>query len=139
MDMVKVGCKLPNGLWLEIITKSSNLAPAPQGPRIRLKGTNEIMKGVNPLVRDAAYTEVEKGFWSEWLKRNKDMEAVKSGFIFEVASFEQAASESKDRIGLKTGLEPLNPRKPPKDVEADAARLTDAERKAPALTDAAAA
>jgi hypothetical protein len=96
MALVTVGCKLPNGIILELGDK-----------RVTLNGINstEIIGGHG--ITDG----VDKEFMDTWLARNKDLSTVKRGFIFCHEKANDTRAEAKDRKNESTGLEPMNPKK----------------------------
>lgn len=115
MANVHVGCKLPNGLIMELIPlpptdiKEQRLYPAPAGKRVVLKGSNSLRRNVRASqpAHLFAVTAVDETFAREWFKRNADMEFVKQGLVF-IANTEGAATGmAKERAEQKTGLEPL--------------------------------
>jgi len=113
MASVWIGCKLPNGLMMEIVQPGNGLMPAPQGKRVMLKGANSMRATVkdNPIIGKYAVTEVDESFWDEWLKRHKDFLFIKNGAIFVEKSMKDAQAHAKADMKAKTGLEPLNPEK----------------------------
>lgn len=85
-----IGCKLPNGIVLEVGEKS-----------VELNGLNKSMI----VGATHATTEVEDSFWQAWKKTHAGFSAFKSGSIFEAKSEKDAEVAVKDTS--KTGLEPL--------------------------------
>ena len=112
---VIIGCKLPNGLIMELIEQpqqKNSILPAPVGKRVKLNGANTLrLVGVNSALHGHGETKVDEDFWNEWYKRNKDAAFITSGSIFMVKTADAFASESKDRLGVRTNLEPLDARK----------------------------
>ncbi len=114
---VAVGCKLPNGLIMELIepVQGRQLIPAPIGERHTLKGANsQLLKTPFGPVAQGTHrygiTHVPKEFAEEWFRRNKDFECVKRGQVFMVKDEATARGEAKDRQDDKvtrTGLEAL--------------------------------
>lgn len=115
MSKVYVGCKLPNGLWMELLKphpQEKSTVPNPQtGPRVELKGANSAkIELVNPAELRYGVTLVDEDFAKAWFEANKDAPYVKEGQVFMVASEAAARSEIKDRTNdarTLTGLEPL--------------------------------
>jgi hypothetical protein len=116
-DFVWVGCKLPHGLWLEHIpvpnSDARNWNPGPKGPRVRLNGANKAQTNqlllVTPRVHDYGRTQVDRSFWERWLAANKDMDAVKKGFIFAEEKKDDFKAHRNECLPEKTGLEGLTP------------------------------
>jgi hypothetical protein len=116
---VTIGCKLPNGLIMELVEQpqqKNSINPAPVGKRVKLNGANTLrLANKNPDIGGFGETTVDEEFWNEWYKRNKDADFIKNGFIFMVKSEAAFKTEAKDRINERTMLEPLNPDKAAKD------------------------
>lgn len=113
---VHVGCKLPNGIYLELIPEATPgvFTPPPAGQRILIKGSNTLrndytIRGLSQQQYGFAVSEVPSEVWAEWLKRNSQTPLVKNGFIFAVSKQKDAIAEGKERESERTGLEPLNP------------------------------
>lgn len=116
---VSVGCKLPNGLIMELVTPAEGrqLIPAPIGERHTLKGANDclVKTPFGPVaagMHKYGVTQVPRAFAEEWFKRYKDMECVKRGQVFILQSTDDKSitAETKERQGdsqTRTGLEAL--------------------------------
>lgn len=111
-ETVIVGCKLPNGLLLSVkgVTLRINgrarfSMPTPARPK--------ALTGPVNLEFGDGLTTVDKDFWDTWLKDHQDYPAVKSGHIYATGGYENAKAKAKDTEENKTGLEPLDPAKPP--------------------------
>lgn len=100
---VIVGCKIANGLLLEL-----------NGVKVRIAGANasELIGG-HGITRN-----VDKSFMDAWLKANKELSFVKGGFIFIHDKEADTAAESKEKAAEKTGAEPLKPLEEGKDSDA---------------------
>ncbi len=125
---VTVGCKLPNGLYIQAFTMEShqeavmgggwkeiNRAVA-KGERIKLNGCarfagkdapHEIRNGVGLTFG------VDADLFAAWLEQNKDNEIVKNGLVFAQAKTGEINAQAKDHRTLKSGLEPLDPKNLP--------------------------
>ena len=88
-DVVYVGCKMPNGVVLnldenELINAQFGMIRVNKSPLppVTLKG-NKTAFGKPALVGpdDYAWTAVPVEFWTEWLKRNQDSGLIRDGFI----------------------------------------------------------
>ncbi len=98
-QFVTVGCKLPNGLFLDLKTKSGD------EQRVVLKGAND-----SRIVGGYGLTEgVPAEFITEWLKRNARHPAVVNKHIFLHDQTESAVSIAKENREVKTGLEAIDP------------------------------
>jgi hypothetical protein len=114
-NVISVGCKLPNGMHLDI----NNAGEALQ--RVTLKGINSLTEGaiIRPAVRSGfAITEnVPKEFFDEWMKTHSVHPAVKNNLIFahtQVASVRDMGEEFKEELH---GFEPIDPSAPAKGIE----------------------
>jgi hypothetical protein len=117
---VLIGCKLPNGVILELITeppsdrKEQGLQPAPPGPRVVIAGSNSLRldRRAAQGVHVYATTRIDKSFWDQWIARpgNKEMAFIKNGQVFVAASGSERdlAAEAKEKQGsVVTGMEAL--------------------------------
>ena len=95
MAIVKIGCKLPHGLVLEV-----------NNVKVALNGANQHFTFMNRM-GDVGVTDVEQSFWNEWLKSHAEAAYVINGFVFETKDEASASAKAKDTT--QTGLEPLNP------------------------------
>jgi hypothetical protein len=113
MATCHVGCKLQNGLIMELITPGLMSQPTPAGKRVVIKGANSMLERPRdtPLIGKFAFTEVDEAFAVEWFERNKDMDFVKNGMVFMQKNVASANAEAKEKANILTGLEPLNPDK----------------------------
>lgn len=57
---------------------------------------------------------VPKDLWDEWRRQNNDLPAVKHGLILAYEDPAKAMDAAKERKGIKTGLERVNPHNLPK-------------------------
>jgi hypothetical protein len=124
-DHVLVGCKLPHGLWLEIINVQPNpppglppnMNPLPAGPRIKLNGANSVQQQglitrVQPLVLEYGKTVVPREHWERWLAWNKDRDFIKNGSVFVIENARDQRSfnaQAAEKLPEKTGFEGLSP------------------------------
>lgn len=95
---VTVGCKLPNGLILELGDK-----------RVTVKGSNS-----SNIIGGHGITEnVDKEFFDAWMAKNAGLQFVKSELIFAHEKYANTVAQAKEQVDEKTGLEPLNPEEKP--------------------------
>jgi len=94
-DVVYVGCKLPNGLLLQVGNEAVELAGA---------NASEIVGGygVTPVSRD---------FWEAWAAEHRSYEPLKSGLLFMQDKQDDAKAQAKDQKDVK-GIEGVNADKP---------------------------
>lgn len=98
---VKVGCKLPHGLHLDL-----------NGKRVTLAGRNATQ-----LINGHGITTVEKDFFEAWMATNKHHPAVRNGHIFAYEKEADTVAAARERKHEKTGTEGLDPAKPSDKVE----------------------
>jgi hypothetical protein len=140
METVTIGCKLPHGYILEIgyqveaqaadgKTYTSLKKIEGKYKAVRLNGwhdasgaTAALKAGIQPppsmLNPTCGITkDVPADFWAEWRKSHADLWAKfsKAGILFEAKSESEAAAKAIDSNSpkVRTGLEPLDPRKLP--------------------------
>ena len=103
---VTVACRIPQGLHLDIVKHGE------VRQRVTLNGSNSAH-----AVAGYGITEhVPKEFFGKWLADHKDLPAVRNGLIFAHAQKRSAEAKAAEQTGLKSGLEPLDPKKPGKDL-----------------------
>lgn len=100
MAFVTIGCRLPNGLILEL----------PGKPPVTLNGQNSAQAG-SPIIllseADCGYTEVDAEFWQAWKTAYKGYAPLENNAIFEAKNKADAKAVAKELKKEKTGLEPL--------------------------------
>lgn len=91
---VIVGCKLPNGVIMELGNKS-----------VEINGANSShVVGGHGITYD-----VDAEFFSAWMKAHEDRDMVKNGFIFAHEKAAETKAQAKEQEENNTGLEPINP------------------------------
>lgn len=95
---VIVGCRLPNGIILEL--------PGKPEVKVAIKGMNSVTIN-GALMAGHAETIVEEEFWNAWLSKNKDFAALSSGALFANANPADLADMAKDNKKRKTGFDKL--------------------------------
>lgn len=105
---VIVGCKLPNGIHLDLREHGKPLK------RVSLRGAN----AANVIGGYGITENVPEDFFNRWLEVNAEHPAVVNGLIFAQKNFASAKSEANEKRELKHGVEPLVPKKPGKDISA---------------------
>lgn len=85
---VTVGCKLPNGLVLELA-----------GQRHELAGARTAKAGGYGL------TPVPADFWQAWAQKYAGFPPLEAGLIFAQTTPEKAAGQAKEQASLRTGME----------------------------------
>ena len=94
MSTVTIGCKLPNGIIMQV-----------EGHKdVRINGWNN-----NAIVgADHGLTEnVPAALWEAWSKLHAESKLVKGGFIFAAKNEREAKAKATDNKGNKSGHEQL--------------------------------
>lgn len=93
MSTVTIGCKLPNGIFMEA-----------GGKRVRINGwnNNDIAGLSHGITR-----EVPADLWEAWSKEHAESKLVKNGFIFAEKSESRAKDKAKEQKDTKSGHEQL--------------------------------
>jgi len=94
MSTVTIGCKLPNGIHMQV----------GDSPRVRILGwnNNEIAGLSHGITRD-----VPADLWEAWRKEHADSKLVTNGIIFAEESEKRAKDKAKDNKEQKSGFEQL--------------------------------
>jgi hypothetical protein len=122
-NLVTVACKIPNGLLLRIFKMALAREQTPTGYRDieRAEQVGDIVKINGPALpfgQDPEYVvvggyaltpNVNKDFFDEWLRQNKDHEAVKANLIFAHSNRAVVSDRAREQRAVRSGLEPLNP------------------------------
>jgi hypothetical protein len=131
-ETVTVACKLPHGFIMQLQEKTTQVQPVMGGglreteiwvpsnshPPIPLYGNAhpQNMAPIADIASGFALTyDVPKDFWDVWVAQNKTLPAVKNGLIFAQPNARRTKDEAKEKVGLKTGLERLDPNNLPKE------------------------
>lgn len=103
-EVVTVGCKLPNGLVVEI-----------EGYTVTLNGANS-----SNVIGGYGLTEgVDKTAFDKWLKAHANQPYVKNELVFAQAKTNSAQDKAQENASVKTGLEGLPQDKPAPGIEVD--------------------
>jgi len=121
---VTVACKLPHGLILRVFRKVERQMPV-MGGGFRTESVHEPLEQTytvygwsHPqnaaphctIVGGYAMTPgIPKEHWDLWMSQNKHSDMVKNQMIFAYDSMAKATGESKDRAGVKSNIERLDP------------------------------
>jgi hypothetical protein len=130
---VIVGCKIPNGLILQLSTMERTIEPVmggghrdiqigrKVGPRYVVKGPAFPVGQVPRYLIAGGYaltSGIPEEFWNDWYAQNKDADYVRNELIVAHKSMEDAERHCIDNESLVTGLEPVDPTKPPRGFKA---------------------
>lgn len=118
-DIVVVGCKLPNGLVLNL-DRYVPIGPPEKGQIRRevsrvgpftLRGWAHERDKAPPadMVGGYALTPIPRDFWEEWLKRNEDSDLLRDGLIFAGESLARAKAEAQEKAAIPLMYAPARP------------------------------
>lgn len=94
LNVVTVGCKLPHGVLAQVDDVS-----------VTFNGANSTL-----IIGGHGITEqVDAEFWQAWLAQSKDLAFVREGLVFADGKADNTKAQAKEKLGTKTGLEPVNP------------------------------
>ena len=105
-DVVYVGCKMPNGVVLnltkyELLDKNSGMVRriGDELETVTLKG-NAVKQGVPDLsVGGYVFTAVPRDFWEEWFLTHDDSSLLKDGYIMAPENTRKASEDkAKDHV-----------------------------------------
>lgn len=108
MPTTRVACKLPAGLIVDHETKDGRKG------KFQLNGASH-----SSAVAGYGVTEVDADLFKSWVEseEGKTFAPVKNGLIFALSDRDSKADKAKERKGLKSGAEPIDPTKPAPGVE----------------------
>jgi hypothetical protein len=105
-DTVTVACRLPQGIHFDIVRHGE------VRQRVTLKGSNSP----GPVAGFGITENVPREFFEKWLAEHQDLAAVRNGLIFAHARRASVEDQAIERTELKSGLDPMDPKKPGKDL-----------------------
>jgi hypothetical protein len=103
MDMITVGCKLPNGILLKVGSKT-----------VALAGSN-----ASNIIGGYGLTQVDKEFFDTWKAENSTLTLLRDDLIFDNATKKGAESQAREQEEVRSGLEPIDPEKLTGAIKAD--------------------
>lgn len=122
MPKITVGCKLPQGLIIEM-----GYTPVPGGTvrgndykAVRLRGANMYhgAGGTAPANLKAGLTHnVDEAFFDAWVASHADLNIVKNKLVFKASSKAEGEAKALDTAQQKTGMEPLDSSKAPGGIQ----------------------
>lgn len=118
---VTVACKLATGLVLQLFEMRDSMENVAGGGSRLVKIAHAVGEPVTvrgaatpfgvqkPLVGGYALTpNVDKDFFDEWMRQNKEHAAVKNGMIFAHESRDHVEGMAQEKAELRSGQEPLD-------------------------------
>lgn len=118
-----VGCKIPNGLILQLYRMVEGVEPSPQGARpvqvgqkygepVKLNGFSQPLTGIpvsHQIIGGFGLTHgVSVEFMERWLEQNKDLDMVKNGLVFFTENRSEAEAEARDKRMIPSHMGPLS-------------------------------
>ena len=94
---VTVGCKLPNGLIIEV-----------GGQSVELNGANAS----NIIGGHGITYDVDADLFNAWMKAHADRAMVRNGFIFAHEDAKNTKAEAREKTDNETKLEAVDPNAP---------------------------
>lgn len=115
MPLVTIGCKLPQGLIIEMGYKTvpGGTVQGPDYKRVRLRGPNMHHLAGAPAPANLApglTHNVDEAFFDAWVKSHADTNIVKNKLVFKAVDKSEAEARALDVTEQKTGMEPLDPK-----------------------------
>lgn len=130
-ETVTIACKIPAGLVLRTFHAVKKSVPQANGSmrdvdvyvddpdQVVVNGFSHPQDKApgHPIIGGFGLTYgVPKDFWAKWLAQNKDSDVVRNGMIFAHEKPNFAEGSANERAALKSGLERLDPEKPPVNI-----------------------
>lgn len=104
--LVSVGCKLPNGIKLELLDNSGVVVAEKT-----LRGVaHDRMKAPPLLVGGYAFTSIDADFWAAWKEKYKDSPILKEQLVIDHKQEASAKAMAVERSEIRSGKEPINPK-----------------------------
>jgi hypothetical protein len=125
---VTVACKFPAGILLQLCRETTYVEETSGGTRLERRRFDKVGKiiavrgparanGQTPKGYVLPHVEggyalthgVDKDFFEEWMRQNKDNPLVTNGMIFACDSVGSATSKAREQEELLSGFEPITP------------------------------
>lgn len=129
---VCVGCKIPNGIILQLSHRESQREPVmggghrdvdiwrKTGDKYTVRGPSIPLGTVPRFIMAGGYaitSGIPEDFWNEWVKQNADSEIVRNKLIIGYPQLDYLQDECLDNEKRVTGLEPIDPSRLPRGIE----------------------
>ena len=127
-EVVTVACKIPAGLVLRVFEMVPQKIPMGNGSFVdgtiaKAREDTVTLRGFahpqdraanHPIIGGFGLTfGVPKEFWDLWRLQNKDSDIVRNELVFARVKSGAAEGDAKERAEVLSGLERLDPNKPP--------------------------
>lgn len=108
---VTVGCKMPNGLHLDIVTvfrdDAGRILRTSRERFATLKGASVKHGALAPGQYDAAFTNVDADKFARWVDQNAGSSILEDGLVFAEAKLPDAVAHAKDEVTRPGQFTPL--------------------------------
>jgi hypothetical protein len=120
MALISVGCKLPQGLIIELGYKivPGGVERGPDYQQIQLAGANQHSTIVGTLrspsprdLRPGITNNVDEALFDAWMKAHANTNIVKNGLVFKAKNAGEATAKAADIAQKPSGLEAIDPTK----------------------------
>lgn len=100
MTTVTVSLKHPNGILMKVGNRE-----------IKINGWNsDNSLFISPTEKVGVTPDVPADLWKAWLESHKNHPLHKNGLIFANTSESKVKAEAKERTGVKSGMEQIDPK-----------------------------
>ena len=120
MALISVGCKLPQGLVIELGYKivPGGVEKGPDYRQITLAGANQHSVVIGQLrtpspkdLRPGITNNVPEDLFDAWVAAHANTNIVKNGLVFKAKNAGEATAKAADLAQKPTGLEAIDPTK----------------------------
>lgn len=123
-EVVTVGCKLPHGVVLRAFRPTTRHEPVmgggtrevtihePTGETFQVHGNSHPQNAAPAHLMAGGFaltTGVPKKLWDDWVKANADADMVRNGLIFAHGETRSVEAQAREKEGVRSGLERLDP------------------------------
>ena len=126
MALVTVGCKLPQGLIIEMGYEAvpGGIKKSADYKAVTLNGANQhsvllgSLRTPSPAdLRPGITNNVDEAFFDAWVEAHKDTNLVKNKLVFKAKNAGEATAQAADLTKKKIGMEAVDPSKHPSVVK----------------------
>jgi hypothetical protein len=145
---VTVACRLPHGLVCQVHTLTKKSEPVmgggyrdvdiwvPTGEEFTLKGTAHPQDQAPKAEMASGFAlthGIRKDWWEAWSAQYRKFPAIEQGLIFAAPHKAKVVDECKEKAGLKTGLERIDPNNPPQEFARFPIQMAEEQKAKPAV------